>query len=116
VTTESGPGTRFFAERLGTTPEELADDPNALVRIVHESGREVVDLLRRSASTDPAEREAARRELDALREHVLAAEEEADTASGERFRRRLNEILRNLVERLETAAEQARRDETKRAD
>jgi hypothetical protein len=113
---EPGPGTRFFAERLGTTPEQLADDPNALVRIAHESGREVVDLLKRSASPDPAEREAAHRELEALREHVLAAEAEADGASGERFRRRLNEILHDLVARLETAAEQTRQDETKRAD
>jgi hypothetical protein len=112
---EPGPGTRFFAERLGTTPEQLADDPHALIRIAQESGREVVDLLKRSASPDPAEREAARHELEALREHVLAAEEEADVVSGERFRTRLNTILRDLVSRLEVAAEQARQDETKRA-
>jgi hypothetical protein len=110
------PRNRFFAGRLGTTPEELAADPNTLVRTVHESGREVVDLLRRSASPDPAEREAARRELEALREKVLAAEGEADAASAERFRMRLNAILRDLVDRLEAAAEQARQDETRRGD
>jgi hypothetical protein len=113
---QPGPGTRFFAERLGTTPEELADDPNALVRVAREAGREVVDLVRRSASRDPAEREAARRELEALREHVLAAEDEAGVASHERFRTRLNTVLRDLVDRLEVAAERANRNETKRAD
>lgn len=116
MTLQPGPGTRFFAERLGTTPEQLADDPNALIRIAQQSGREVVDLLKRSASPDPAEREAARLELEALREQVLAAEDEAGAASGERFRARLNTILRDLVDRLEAAAEQARQHETKRDD
>jgi hypothetical protein len=108
----AGPGTRFFAERLGITPDELAADPNALSRILQESRREVLTLIRRSASCDLAEREAARRELETLREQLLAAEGEAEVASGGRFRARLNEILRDLVERLEAAVEQTKQDRT----
>jgi hypothetical protein len=91
-------------------PDELRRDPAALVRAATTFGRMSADLLRDLASEDEATRAAAAARWEALQASFPESE------SPQVKRPALNRVLRDLVARLEVAAEQARQDEPKRPD
>lgn len=96
-----GPGTRWLADRVGASPEELLRDP---VRLLRELAQATAELAAATASPDPDVRRAAAEQADQL---------EAQFTAGAPPSRRLGTMIARA---LRHQAESARRTHQKGSD
>ena len=96
--TSAPPGIAWLAARTGRDPAALTASPRAGAEAAASAVRELADLAARAASADPAVRDPARAELEALRAELDTAPPPGEVA------------LSRIALGLRGAAERLRRD------